>query len=178
GIDPETGRPTGPDEPPPIMDINLKMNEGKQFYVNRITFVGNTTTHDAVIRRELNVAEGALFNSEALKMSVRRLNQLGYFKPLEREEGEMDVTPAVNAENKVDVKIKVEEQNRNQIAFGAGYSQFEGVFGQLSFQTSNFLGRGETLGVELQRGSQAEQYQLSFSEPYLFDRPINAGFDL
>jgi outer membrane protein insertion porin family len=179
-VDPETGKPKeeGGAPVPPIMDINLKMNEGKQFYVNRITFVGNTTTHDAVIRRELNVAEGALFNSEALKMSVRRLNQLGYFKPLEGKEGEMDVTPTANVDNKVDVKIKVEEQNRNQIAFGAGYSQFEGVFGQLSFQTSNFLGRGETLGVSLQRGSQAEQYQLSFSEPYLFDRPINAGFDL
>lgn len=178
GIDITTGKPIGPDPPPPIIDITVKMNEGKQFFVNRITFTGNTTTHDAVIRRELRVAEGAVFNSAALKDSVRRLNQLGYFKPLEGKEGEMDVTPTPNEDNKVDVKLKVQEQNRNSIAFGAGVSQFEGVFGQLSFQTSNFLGRGETVGVSLQKGSQARQYQLSFSEPYLFDRNVTVGLDV
>ena len=78
-------------------------------------------------------------------------------------------TPGLD--DRVDVKVKVEEQNRNQLAFGAGVSQFDGFFGQLSFQTSNFLGRGETVGVSLQKGSQARQYQVSFSEPYLFERP-------
>jgi len=178
GLDPETGQPIGPDPPPPIMDITVKMNEGKQFFINRIEFVGNHTTRDPVIRRELRVAEGGVFNSEQLKGSVRRLNQLGYFKPLEGKEGEMDVTPTPDTDNRLDVKLKVEEQNKNQIAFGAGVSQFEGVFGQLSFQTSNFLGRGEVVGVSLQKGSQARQYQLSFSEPYLWDRPITAGVDL
>ncbi|MCC7008371.1 MAG: outer membrane protein assembly factor BamA [Acidobacteria bacterium] len=176
GVDEETGKL--PEGAPPIMDINVKMNEGKQFFVNRITFVGNHTTRDPVIRRELRIAEGAVFNSEALKESVRRLNQLGYFKPLKGVEGEMDVTPAPGMDDKLDVKMRVEEQNRNSIAFGAGVSQFEGVFGQLSFQTSNFLGRGETLGISLQKGARARQYQLSFSEPYLWDRPITAGFDV
>ncbi|MEO8069916.1 MAG: outer membrane protein assembly factor BamA [Acidobacteriota bacterium] len=178
GIDPATGKPIGPDAPPPIMDVNIKINEGKQFFINRITFAGNTTTHDAVIRRELRVSEGGVFNSEALKESVRRLNQLGYFKALEGKEGEMDVTSTPDAENKVDVRIKVEEQNRNTLSFGAGVSQYDGVYGQLSFQTANFLGRGETLGVSLQRGSQAQQYQLSFSEPYLFDRAVTVGASL
>jgi outer membrane protein insertion porin family len=178
GIDLETGKPIGPEEPPPIMDITVKMNEGKQFFVNRITFTGNHTTHDSVIRRELRVAEGAVFNSEALKGSIRRLNQLGYFKPLEGTEGEMDVVPTPGTDDRVDVTLKVEEQNRNQLAFGAGMSQFEGVFGQLSFQTSNFLGRGETVAVSLQKGARARQYRLSFSEPYLFDRPITVGMDV
>jgi outer membrane protein insertion porin family len=178
GVDPETRKPLGPEPPPPIVDVTVKMVEGKQFFVNRITFLGNTTTHDSVIRRELRVAEAGVFNSEALKDSVRRLNQLGYFKPLEGKEGELDVAPTPGTDNKVDIKIKFEEQNRNQLAFGAGVSQFDGFFGQLSFQTSNFLGRGETLGVSLQKGSQARQYQVSFSEPYLFDRPITAGVDL
>ncbi len=179
GINRETGQPINPGEtPPPIVDVTVKMVEGKQFFVNRITFLGNTTTHDAVIRREIRLWEGNVFNSEALKDSVRRLNQLGYFKPLEGKEGELDVLPTPGEDNKVDVKIKFEEQNRNQLAFGAGVSQFDGFFGQLSFQTSNFLGRGETLGVSLQKGSQARQYQVSFSEPYLFDRPITAGVDV
>jgi outer membrane protein insertion porin family len=178
GIDIETGKPIGPEEPPPIMDLTIKMNEGKQFWVNRITFVGNHTTHDAVIRRELRVAEGAIFNGEALKGSIRRLNQLGYFKPLQGNEQEMEVTPTPDTEDRVDITLKVEEQNRNQLAFGAGMSQFEGVFGQLSYQTSNFLGRGETASVYLQKGALAQQYRLAFSEPYLFDRPITVGMNV
>ena len=57
-------------------------------------------------------------------------------------------------------------------------SQFEGFFGQLSFQTANFMGRGETLTLALQAGSRSQNYQLAFTEPFLFDRPITGGFDL
>lgn len=178
GIDPTTGQPIGAEPPPPIMDVTIKMDEGEQFFVNRITFTGNTNTRDPVIRREMRVAEGGVFNAEALKESVRRLNQLGYFKAFEGKEEEMQVTPTPGVDDKVDITLKFEEQNRNQLAFGAGVSQFDGFFGQLSFQTSNFLGRGETVGVSLQKGSQARQYQVSFSEPYLFERPITVGADL
>jgi outer membrane protein insertion porin family len=164
--------------PPPVMDVTIRLNEGKQFYVNRITFLGNTTTLDNVIRREMRVVEGGVFNTAALKDSIRRLNQLGYFKPLEGKPDEMKIEDTPGVDNKVDVTLKFEEQNRNQLSFGAGVSQFDGFFGQLSFQTSNFLGRGETVGVSLQRGSQAKQYQISFSEPYLFDRPISVGADV
>jgi outer membrane protein insertion porin family len=160
---------------PPILDITLRSVPGSQQHINRITFLGNTTTHDRVIRRELRVAEGGVFNTVALKDSVRRLNQLGYFRPLE-DSNALQVTPA--GDDKVDLSIRFEEQNRNQLTFGAGVSQFDGFFGQLGFQTANFLGRGETLGVSLQKGSQAENYQVSFSEPYLLDRPISMGFDV
>ena len=78
----------------------------------------------------------------------------------------------------MDVRLKVEEQNRNQITFGAGVSQYEGFFGQLAFQTSNFLGRGETFSVSLQQGNRAKNYQVGFTEPFLFDRPITAGVDV
>ena len=82
----------------------------------------------------------------------------------------------------IDLKMpttgKVEEQNRNQLTFGAGVSQFEGFFGQLSFQTSNFLGRGETFTISAQQGSRAKNYQLAFTTPYLFDRPMTAGVDI
>ncbi len=161
---------------PPIVDVTLRIQEGKQYFVNRITFVGNTTTRDPVIRREVRLLESGIFNTEALKFSVKRLNQLGYFKPLEGEAISVDKTPG--ADNKVDVKLKFEEQNRNQLTFGAGVSQYDGFFGQLSFQTSNFLGRGETFTVSAQQGSRATNYQLAFSEPFLFNRPQTAGVDL
>jgi len=177
GIDPDTGLAKGSEPPPPIVDVSIKMVEGKQYYVNRITLLGNTTTHDGVARRELRVVEGGVFDSNALKESIRRLNQLGYFKPLEGKADEVSVEPTPGVDGLLDIKLKFEEQNRNQISFGAGVSQFDGFFGQLSYQTSNFLGRGETFGVNLQKGSRASQYQLSFSEPYLFDRPITAGIE-
>jgi outer membrane protein insertion porin family len=161
----------------PIVDVTLKIVEGKQYFVNRITFTGNTTTRDSVIRREVRLLEGGVFNTEALKFSIKRLNQLGYFKPLEGgKDVTVDKTPGVD--NRVDVKLKLEEQNRNQLTFGAGFSQFEGTFGQLSFQTANFLGRGESLTVSLQAGSRAQNYTLGITEPFLFDRNITGGFNL
>ena len=174
--------PSGPAAPaaapsgPPIVDVTLRLQEGKQYFVNRITFVGNTTTRDNVIRREIRLVESGVFNTEALKYSIKRLNQLGYFKPLEGEAIGVDKT--AGADNKVDVKLKFEEQNRNQLTFGAGVSQYDGFFGQLAFQTSNFLGRGETFTVSAQQGSRATNYQLAFSEPFLFDKPMTAGVDL
>ena len=178
GVDPETGQYKGEGDPPPIVDVTIKMIEGKQYYVNRITFTGNVTTHDGVARRELRVYEGGVFDTQALKESIRRLNQLGYFKPLEGKEDEIAITPTPGKEGLVDLKLKFQEQNRNQISFGAGVSQFDGFFGQLSYQTANFLGRGEVFGVSLQKGSRAQQYQFSFSEPYLFDRPLTAGAEV
>jgi outer membrane protein insertion porin family len=164
----------------PIVNITMRFDEGKQYYVNRIIFAGNTTTRDNVIRREMRLLEGNIFNTEALKYSVRRLNQLGYFKPLEGEAIDVQKTPVVdpNLPPSVDVRLKFEEQNRNQITFGAGVSQYEGFFGQLAFQTSNFLGRGETFSVSAQQGNRAKNYQVGFTEPFLFDRPITAGVDV
>ena len=173
--------PAGPAAPaangPPIVDVVMRVQEGKQYFVNRITFLGNTTTRDNVIRRELRLVEAGVFNTEALKYSVRRLNQLGYFKALEGPEA-ISVEKTPGTDNKVDLTLTLEEQNRNQLTFGAGVSQFEGFFGQLSFQTSNFLGRGETFTISAQQGSRAKNYQLAFTEPFLFDRPMTAGIDI
>jgi len=162
----------------PTVGITMRIEEGPQYFVNRIVFTGNTTTRDNVIRREMRLVEGGVFNTEALKFSVRRLNQLGYFKQLEGNEKDMKVDKTVGRPNSVDVTVKLEEQNRNQLTFGAGVSQFEGVFGQLAFQTANFLGRGESLTVSMTAGNRSQNYQLAFTEPFLFDRNITGGFDI
>jgi outer membrane protein insertion porin family len=161
----------------PTVDVVMRLQEGKQYFVNRITFVGNTTTRDNVIRREMRLLEGHIFNTEALKHSVRRLNQLGYFKNLEGQD-DIQVDKTTGKEGAVDVTLKLEEQNRNQLTFGAGVSQWEGFFGQLSFQTANFLGRGESLTLSVQAGERAQNYQVAFTEPFLFDRNITGGVDV
>jgi outer membrane protein insertion porin family len=175
---PSATRAPGPRRPAPaIVDVTMKLQEGKQYFINRITFVGNTNTRDNVVRRELRLFEGGVFNTEALKYSIKRLNQLAYFKPLEGGK-DVDIQKTPGADNKVDVTLKFEEQNRNQITFGAGVSQYEGFFGQLAFQTSNFMGRGETFSIMLQAGQYAQNYQVGFTEPFLFDRPITGGVEV
>ena len=177
-LDPQdaaAGPVAGPSEP--TVNVTMRMQEGEQYFVNRLTFVGNTTTRDNVIRREVRLYEGGRFDTEALKYSIKRLNQLGYFKPLEDQKNiTIEKTPGVD--NKVDLNVKLEEQNRNQLSFGAGVSQYDGVFGQLSFSTANFMGRGETFTVSLQSGARASDYQVAFTEPFLFDRPITGSVDL
>ena len=84
----------------PVVDVTMRMEEGKQYFVHRITFVGNTTTRDNVIRREVRLFEGNVFNTEALKYSVRRLNQLGYFKNLEGDAIDVQKTPNADAQGR------------------------------------------------------------------------------
>lgn len=161
---------------PHLVDITIRIDEGKPYTVHRIEFTGNTQTHDEVIRRELAIVEGARLNTEALKHSVRRLNQLGYFKPL--EESALEVDRVAGVDDEVDIRLTVEEENRNQLTFGAGASQYEGLFANFSYTTSNFLGRGESLTAMLQTGTRSRNYQLSFTEPFAFGRAITAGSSL
>jgi outer membrane protein insertion porin family len=160
----------------PIVDVTIRVDEGEQYFVNRINFVGNTHTRDPVIRRELSLVEAGVFNTQGLKNSIRRLNQLGYFKPIEADAVSVEKTPG--GSNRVDVQLTLQEQNRNQISFGAGASQYDGFFGSASFTTSNFIGRGESLTISAQKGARANNYQVGFTEPFLFGRPITAGISL
>ena len=161
----------------PVVDVTIRLQEGEQYFVNRITFVGNNTTHDEVIRREINLFERGVFNTEALRFSVRRLNQLGYFEPLD-EDTAIQIEKRPGVDNEVDLTLEVAETNLNQLTFGAGASQFDGFFLQLAFQTTNFLGRGESLSVSLQNGERIRNYVLGFTEPYLFGKPITGGFNV
>jgi outer membrane protein insertion porin family len=168
-----------PSGEPPSVDVTMRLQEGERYLVNRLTFVGNTTTRDSVIRREMRLVEGSVFDTEALKYSVRRLNQLGYFEQIDEEDQTAtNVEKTPGREGSVDITLTLAEQNRNQLTFGAGVSQYEGLFAQLGFQTANFLGRGESLNLSLQHGSRARNYQLGFTEPFLFDRNMTAGFDV
>jgi outer membrane protein insertion porin family len=163
-----------PDPDRKVVDLTLVMEEDKRYYVGRIRFSGNDTTRDKVVRREVFMNEGDVFNTEALKFSIRRLNQLGYFKPVEAPQ----LGPSTLGEDKLDVNFKLEEQNRNQFTFGGGVSGLEGTFVNASFSTANFLGLGETLQLSAQTGRRTKNYQIGLTEPYLFDRNITAGFDV
>ena len=107
-----------------VVDVTINLQEDEQYFINRIEFQGNTSTRDKVIRRELWLNEQDVVNMELLKQSIQRINQLGYFTPIEQPE----ILPVEGEENKLDIVLQVTEQNRNQFTFGGGVSGLEGTF--------------------------------------------------
>ena len=151
------------------VDLEIAFNEGDLYHIRRIEFEGNRATRDKVLRRNIFVFEQQPFNYLALRDSLRRLNQLGFFGSVEPE-----IIP--NHDDKtIDLNISVTETGRNSIQFGGGYSGIEGAFFNFAFSTSNFWGQGQTISLMVQSGARNENYQISFFDPWLFDRPVGAG---
>jgi outer membrane protein insertion porin family len=159
-----------------VVDFVITIDEGKQFTLRRLEFLGNTFTRDNVLRREVLINEGDIWNQTAFEYSVLRLNQLGYFEPLDAEK---DADFRTNEEEGlVDVNVKVQERGRQQISFNGGISGVGGSFFGLEYSTNNLLGRGESLSFQLAYGNRQSSFQFSFTEPYLKNRPITVGFSL
>ena len=156
------------------VDFTMSIDEGKQFFVRRIDFSGNTTTRDKVIRRELLVDEGDMFNQRFWELSILRLNQLGYFEVLKENES-YDLRQDTK-NNTVDITLKVKERGKNSVQLNGGVSGIAGSFVGFSYSTNNFIGLGETLSLSTQLGDRTRDATFSFTEPYLFDKPIQAGF--
>ena len=156
---------------PDTVDVVVSVYEGDRFRLGRLEFAGNTKTQDKVMRREIRLFEGDWMDMGLFKKSMFKVNQLGYFK---LKEDPLDFK--FDDKNKlVNVTIKGEETGRTDVQFGFGYSQLEGFFGQFMFNTRNFLGRGEILGVGVQSGATGRSYTLSFSEPYFLDKRMLVG---
>ncbi len=157
-----------------IVNLSLNITEGEVAFLNRLEFRGNTYTKDKVIRREMVLREGDRFSFSMFKNSILRIKQLG----LVDLEKDPDIRPNAEDPSKMDVTVNVKEMQRNNIQFTAGYSGYEGTFVAFSYSTVNFLGAGETLELSVQQGKLVKNYSFGFSEPYLFDKPISAGFNI
>lgn len=159
-----------------IADLVVQISEGDQYRVGRMEFEGNSTTRDKVLRREFRIQEGTVLNSGALKNSLFKVNQLGYFKLDEEDPVQFK---NVDSEKKtVDLVIKGQESDRTELQVGGGWSEFDGFFGQLSVRTQNFLGRGESVGVSFQSGRYRDEYSLSYAVPWFLDRPQSIGLQV
>src|SRR5271157_2783331 len=156
------------------MDLTINVDEGKQFFVRRIDFSGNNTTRDKVIRREIMIDEGDIYNTRMWELSILRLNQLGYFEALKADEAATITRDTKN--NTVDITLKVRERGKNSITLNGGVSEIAGTFIGAGYATNNFLGLGETLSLSSQLGSRTRGVTFGFTEPYVMDRPLNAGF--
>ena len=157
------------------LDLTLTADEGKQFFVRRIDFTGNTTTRDKVIRREVLLDEGDIYSSRLWDASILRLNQLGYFEILkENESFELKRNTGANT---VDILLKVKEKGKNSIGLNGGVSGIAGSFVGFNYSTNNFLGLGETLSLESQLGTRTREVSFGFTEPHVLDTNILLGFN-
>ncbi len=163
------------DDAKKVVNLTIEFDQQKQFFVRRIEFSGNTTTRDKVIRRELLLDEGQVFNNRLWEVSLLRLNQLNYFDTIKPENAELKRNVKAGT---VDIKLKLKEKGKQSISFNGGVSGIAGTFIGGSYTTNNFLGLGETLSLSAQLGSFQRDVRFGFTEPYLFDRPISTGFTI
>ena len=164
------------DEAKKLVYLDIDIDEGKQFFVSRIEFTGNAITRDKVIRRELQLEEGQLYNSQAWDLSLLRLNQLNYFETLKVEQ---DSENRINDdEGTVDLLLKLKEKGKNSIGLNGGISGLSGTFIGLNYETNNFLGLGETLSLQANIGDLSRNLSFGFTEPYLRNKPISLGFQI
>jgi outer membrane protein insertion porin family len=166
------------DDEKKLIYLDIDVDEGKAFYVRRIEFQGNTTTRDKVIRREIALEEGNVYNSRLWEMSLLRLNQLGYFDQLKPDDPDTTIRQLDEKDGLVDLTLKIHERGKNSIGLNGGVSGLEGAFVGLNYATNNFLGLGETLQVQLNVGNLAKSVRFGFTQPYMFDRPLQFGFNV
>jgi outer membrane protein insertion porin family len=154
-------------------DIVVTIEEDEPYNVGRIEFRGTSSTHDKVLRREFTLHEGDLFSRTKLDLSQAKVNQLGYFGIA----GAPVIEP-IEETNEVKVTVAGQEQGRNEIQVGGGFSGLEGAFFSGVYSTRNFLGRGQTLSLAAQIGGRSNRYQISFQEPWFMGKPYLFGFSL
>ncbi len=154
------------------VDITYKIAKGKLVYFQKININGNTKTRDKIIRRELTVYENELYSGSRLKRSVRNLHRLDYFSDIK-------VDPVKGSSpDKMDLNLTVVEKPTGSFSFGGGYSSTENVFAMVQLAQNNLFGKGQQLQLKAEVGGTTTRYSLSFTEPWLMDIPLSAGFDL
>jgi outer membrane protein insertion porin family len=154
------------------VDVTIPIVEGGPVYVERINIIGNTKSSEKVLRRELRVAEGELFTFQKLVRSRQRLFALGFF-----DEVNANTEPG-STPDKIVITIDVKERSTGVFSIGAGYSSLDSLFATLDVSQRNLFGRGQEVFLRFRIGSVSRLGLVGFTEPYLFDIPLRAGFDI
>ncbi|MBF0510233.1 MAG: outer membrane protein assembly factor BamA [Deltaproteobacteria bacterium] len=159
-------------EKEPQVDINFNIEKKQVVYFEKILITGNTKTRDKVIRREFKIHEEGLFNGSALRKSNANLHRLDYFETI-------NVTTSKGSDDsKMIVKTEVKEKRTGAFSVGAGYSSVDKIIGMGQISQRNLFGRGQELTFATYLGGASSRYNISFTEPWLFDIPLRAGIDL
>ena len=164
------------------MDLEFQIDEGQKTYVEKINITGNVKTKDKVIRRELAISPGEVFDMVRVKVSQQRLDGLNYFEKVNADPAPTD--PPISGHKNLD--IGVEEKNTGNLTFGAGFSSVDSLVGYVEmtqgnfdlFHPPNFTGGGEKLRLKVQLGTERQDYELSFIEPWFMNRKLVLSVDL
>jgi outer membrane protein insertion porin family len=154
------------------MNITFEIAEGPEVFVERINITGNTRSEEKILRREIPMAEGDLFTTPKLVQAKQKLTNLNYFETVNA------TTSPGATKDKIIVNIDVTEKPTGIFSIGGGYSSADGLLGTLNLSQRNFLGRGWIVSLQIAGGSKVQNGTVSFTEPWLFDQPLAAGFDL
>ncbi|MEP4783378.1 MAG: outer membrane protein assembly factor BamA, partial [Erythrobacter sp.] len=155
------------------MNVEFVIRQAPRVYVERVDVNGNTLTQDKVVRREFRISEGDAFNSLQVQRTTARINSLGYFQ----ENFEVNQVEG-SAPDRIVLEANVEEQPTGELQLSAGFSSLESFILSASIRQRNFRGRGQTVGASVNYSRFSQSAQLSFSDPYVFDRNISAGIDI
>ena len=154
------------------VDILLKVDKGPLVYFNRVEIQGNTRTRDNVIRRDLTVKEGGVFDSKAIRSSTQKLQRLGFF-----EEVTVTPQPTMN-EDQMNVMVNVKEKSTGQFSIGAGYSSSESVLFMGEISENNLMGTGNRLSLSANLSGVTTRFNLSYTNPRFLDSHVSAGIDV
>jgi outer membrane protein insertion porin family len=165
---------------PALVDVHYNIEEGDRSYVNRVNIQGNIRTKDKVVRREVLVAPGDVFDTVRVDNTKKRLENLGYFSKVETYPDDTDVP------GRKDLNILVQEKRTGSLSFGAGFSTIDQLVGFVELTQGNFdllnwpsfTGGGQKFRVRLQYGTQRKDFLLSLTEPYFLDRRLSLGGQL
>jgi outer membrane protein insertion porin family len=165
----------------PLIDVNVKdrlanitlsITEGEKFRIGRIEISGNTKTRDKVIRREMRLDEGDIFNKKLLKRSYQRISNLNYFETV-------DISPYPHSEEKlIDLNVKVKEKLTGMLSLGGGYSSVDKFMIMGEITQGNLFGKGLYLKLKADLSARRTDYNISLRDPWFMDKPISASIGL
>ncbi len=160
-----------PDPLSKTVDVVLEVREQGPVTVRRINILGNDKTRDKVIRRELRVNEQEVIDTQSLRRSFQRLNNLNFFESVE-------IVPQEVKPDVVDLQVRVKEKPTGTFSVGGGYSSVDRLVGLVEITQGNLFGRGQLLQGRLETGKRRTTYSLTFREPYILDYPVAGTADL
>ncbi len=173
-------RPQGLPAGPGAVDLTYSIVEGSRSFVERVNIAGNTRTKDKVLRREISILPGDVFNTVRVETSRTRLENLGYFEKVDTYPEDTGVP------GRRDLLVQVQEKRTGALNFGAGFSTIESLLGFVELTQGNFdllnyptfTGGGQKFRARAQVGTQQQNYLISLTEPYFLDRRLSVGGDL
>ena len=171
--------PQGTAAGPGVVDLTYNINEGQRSFVERVNIAGNTRTKDKVLRREILILPGDVFNTVRVETSKQRLDNLGYFEKVDTYPEDTGIP------GRKDLLVQVQEKRTGALNFGAGFSTIESLLGFVELTQGNFdlfnwptfTGGGQKFRARVQYGTQQQDYLLSLTEPYFLDHPLSLGGD-